>query len=96
MVDEATSLPDGTQLKVDETVLRTCGVASAMQHDECFGGVFRYTSKIVRTIHPEAILHESVYERLEAEAVLHYHEYRGYRPVNLSEHQKAKEYFTGR
>jgi len=97
MVEEAQSIPNG--LLVDPAYLRLFPDAEGPQHDECKIGIpfLRYWTlkwpRAERKIDPKAELHDSVYQRLAAEEVLHYDETGRYRPNMLHEHEKAGTYF---
>jgi uncharacterized protein (DUF2235 family) len=91
MVAAAQSVPGNLQL--DSSVLRTYPSALGMQHDETRSLAFRFAKKIDRKIHPEAIVHPTVYERFAATGVLHYDLERHYRPEGLRGHGKLSNHF---
>ena len=91
MVQEAQKIPDG--LIADKTVLQLYPSSDGMQHDETKSSVFRFAAKINRKIAHDAILHESVYERLRLPAVLEYNLMLPYRPESLRGHDRAKQYY---
>lgn len=90
MIEQAQEIPDG--LKVDERVLHLHPDPLGTQHDECRSWLFRRNT-IVRPIHPKAILHPSVYERLKCAAVLHFDNFKPYRPSALKPHERAGEHY---
>jgi hypothetical protein len=64
-------------------------------HDECMvgiGGIPLYYQRD-RDVLPGAILHSSVYERLEMDNVRNFTSYGAYRPAPLRNHEKAKRFF---
>jgi uncharacterized protein (DUF2235 family) len=91
MVEAAQALPGG--LKVDNTVLQLFPSPDGMQHDECRGLAFRFAKKLYRPIRTDGTLHESVYERFKLDAVQQYDLSAPYRPENLREHGKLKQYY---
>jgi uncharacterized protein (DUF2235 family) len=101
MVHAAENLPDentpnGNGIKVDRSFLQLRPDALGPQHDArepgWFGGRLKWT-KALREIDPDAILHPSVYDRFAADKVLHFYQMEPYRPENLSEHEKLKQYY---
>ena len=84
MVDAAQSVPDG--IEIDPAVLKLYPSATGMQHDEAKRGLFSLARKITRRIPPEAILHETVYERGRLAAVLNYDVAEAYCPQALTAH----------
>lgn len=80
-------------LKLDRSVLRVYPTAGGMQHDECKSSVFKYAGKIVRHPPPDAPLHPSVVDRLNAASVLHFDEEKPYRPEGLRNHDLAKDFY---
>lgn len=90
--------PDGFGIKVDERYLRLHPDPLGPQHDErepgWFGGRFRWPEGF-RDVQPEAALHSTVLERFAGnDGVQHYYERSPYRPPNLSEHSKVKNYYA--
>jgi uncharacterized protein (DUF2235 family) len=101
MIHAAENLPDaiapnGNGIKVDRSYLQLRSDARGPQHDErepgWLGGRLKWT-KALRRIDPDAILHQSVYDRFEAEKVQHFYEMKPYRPENLATHQKLRQYY---
>lgn len=93
MFEEAKGLPQ--PVLFNESFLHTFPDAKGMQHDERKASwVFRLSAPFVREINPEAVLHESVIERLEAPNVLQFDIREPYRPSGLAQHSIAKRYFT--
>jgi hypothetical protein len=86
MVEQALEVPDA--IHVDERVLNLHPDPLGMQHDECRSWLFR-RNMIERRINPKAMLHDSVYARLNALAVLHCDEFRNYNPMGLRGHSRA-------
>ncbi|WP_238121356.1 MULTISPECIES: DUF2235 domain-containing protein [unclassified Xanthobacter] len=95
MLDWATGIPNG--LLYDPTVLRLYPDPSGLQHDarrEGFGLItrwFRLTyGRGDRNLDVEAILHPTVYDRLDAATVGIYDHRAPYRPGALGEHKDSK------
>jgi hypothetical protein len=90
--------PDGNGIKIDKGFLMLTPDARGPQHDArepgFFGGRFKW-KKALRKVDPNAVLHPSVYERFTADRVQHFYEMKPYRPENLSEHEKLKQYYGG-
>jgi uncharacterized protein (DUF2235 family) len=84
MVAAAQAVPGG--IKIDPSVLRLYPSAAGMQHDEAKRGLFKYAGTIIRTIPPNAPLHETVYERAALATVLNYDLTEPYRPKGLETH----------
>jgi hypothetical protein len=102
MIHAAENLPDanassGNGIKVDRSYLQLRSDARGPQHDErgpgWFGGRLKWT-KALRRIDPDAILHQSVYDRFEADKVQQFYEMKPYRPENLATHQKLQQYYA--
>ena len=103
MVHAAENLPDDTTpngygIKIDKRFLHLNPDANGPQHDArepgFLWGLIKYT-KGLRPVNPDAVLHPSVYTRFEAASVPHFYEMKPYRPENLSEHEKLKQYYGG-
>jgi hypothetical protein len=101
MVHAAENLPDentanGNGIKVDRSFLKLTPDARGPQHDArepgYLGERFKW-AKALRKIDHDAILHPTVYERFAAQKVQHFYEMKAYRPENLSEHDKLKQYY---
>lgn len=95
MVDQATNprLGDDT-LFVDPTVLKLCGRADGIQHDETQSSIFRWTKKTLREPLPQAPLHPSVLERFETNEVQQYDILAPYRPEALRSHDRLAGYYA--
>jgi uncharacterized protein (DUF2235 family) len=97
MVDFITKeLPEEARLDVDPSFIRLYPSADGMMHDECMVGIGGTPARWYpadRDVPRDAILHPSVYERLELPSVRNYSSYGKYRPAPLRYHHKAKEYF---
>ena len=102
MVHAAENLPDGNTpnangIKVDRRFLKLYPDPCGPQHDATepgyFGGRVKWWTKALREIDPNAILHPSVYDRFAAEKVQHFYAIQPYRPQNLSNHEKLKQYY---
>jgi uncharacterized protein (DUF2235 family) len=91
MVEEAAK----AGLKIDSSVLHLYPDATGPQHDETRKGFFHLAPKWLRPIPSDAILDRSVFERLKAVEILNYDKMQPYRPENLRNHGKAKEFFGG-
>jgi hypothetical protein len=92
--DETT--PDGNGIKIDRGFLQLHPDACGPQHDArepgYFGGRFKW-AKALREVQLVAILHPSVYERFTAQKVEHFYQEKPYRPKNLSNQEKLKQYY---
>lgn len=89
-------LPVECRVFVDESVLDLHPSSDGMMHDECMvgiGGTPLHWYPADREVPAEAVLHETVYERLKMESVRNYTTYGKYRPAPLRNHAKAKQYF---
>lgn len=103
MVEELLAIPNPP--RIDERFVQTFPDPMGFQHDEVVASLelwprwwprwlrFGWTRKD-RSVHPEAVLHESVYERLSAAAVPQYDRRSVYRPAGLRNHKKAGTFFT--
>ncbi len=81
------------EIIINEDMLNRFPDPEGLQHDERklkFG--FEWRRKL-REIDPNAELHPSVYERLQAQAVPIVDEVKAYRPCVLRSHNKAKKYY---
>jgi len=101
MVHEAENLPDenrpnGNGIKIDRKYLQLRPDARGPQHDArepgWFGGRLKWPEAL-RKIDPDAILHQSVYDRFAADKVQHFYEMKAYRPENLATHERLKRYY---
>jgi uncharacterized protein (DUF2235 family) len=92
--DETTA--DGHGIKINPRLLKCSPDPTGLQHDArepgFIGGRIKW-SKGLREIDPKAVLHPSVYKRFEANKVQHFYEVKEYRPENLSNHTKLKQYY---
>jgi uncharacterized protein (DUF2235 family) len=101
MVHAAVNLPDattpnGSGIKVDRRFLQLHPDACGPQHDArepgYLGGRFKW-AKALREVQAVAILHPTVCERFAAVNVQHFYQEQPYRPENLSNHEKVKQYY---
>lgn len=79
-------LPVEAQISIDHRVLTLFPSPGGMMHDECMVG-------IGGDVPHDAILHPSVYERLQMPSVRNFVSYAPYRPAPLRNHDEAKKYF---
>lgn len=90
-------LPEGYRVYVDRDFLRYHPSSAGMMHDECMveidGTPLRWYSRD-RDVPPDAILHETVYERLKMKEVRNFTGYGPYRPAPLRNHEKAKQFYS--
>ena len=89
-------LPAEGRVYIDRSVLRCSPCSSGMMHDECMvgmGGTPLHWYPADRNVPTQAILHETVYERLGMKEVRNFLSYGPYRPAPLKNHEKAKKYF---
>ena len=101
MVHAAVNLPDdksldGNGIKVDRRFLCLTPDACGPHHDAREPGYlwgWIKWPKALRKIDHNAILHATVYERFAVAKVQHFYEMKPYRPENLSEHNKLKQYY---
>lgn len=103
MIDELERIPNPPQ--IDKRFVRTFIDPRGLQHDEVKASRELWPrwwpnwsrfgwSPTVRKVHPEAILHESVYDRLSASKVPQYDQHKPYRPAGLCNHQRCSTYFS--
>lgn len=90
MVDEAQKIPNG--VTIDRSALKLYPSPDGIQHDECRGWTFRFAKKHSRTIPNDGTLHPFVYERFTLSGVVQYDLAKPYRPENLREHKKLRDY----
>lgn len=99
MVAELKAIPDPP--KVSEHFVRTFPDPLGIQHDEVKASLELWPrwwprwarfgwSETVRSIKPDANLHESVYQRLSARHVAQFDQRGPYRPANLTSHVKSQ------
>jgi uncharacterized protein (DUF2235 family) len=97
MVDFIRSkLPEPARVQIDDRVLVLSPSADGMMHDECMVGMGGTPLKWFpadREVPHDAILHDSVYERLKMASVRNYTSYGKYRPAPLLHHDIAEQYF---
>ena len=89
MIDAA----EAKGLKIDRRWLSLSPCADGPQHDEARKWFFRLLENGYRPIEPQAVLHETVIERLKAEEIVDLDESKLYRPSNLKTHGKAKVFW---
>lgn len=91
-------IPDPNKVLIDSNCLKLYPSSDGMMHDECMVGIagtdLKWT-RAVRDVPPDAVLHNTVYERLERAEVRNFTSYGPYRPAALRHHDKAKAYYTG-
>ena len=83
-------------IEVDRSALRCSPSSAGMMHDECMVGMAGtplHWYPADRDVPPDAILHETVYERLKIREVRNFIGYGPYRPAPLRNHAKAKVYY---
>ena len=89
-------LPAEGRVAVDRAILNCFPSAAGMMHDECMVGIggtpLRWNPKD-RTVPINAVLHETVFERLRMDKVRNFTGFGPYRPASLQNHDKAKEFF---
>ena len=90
MLDAATSVG----LAHDQAWLSLFPDAAGPQHDERRTGVFKYSREFVRKVPPDAVLHQSVLDRLALTEVLQYNVLKPYRPDALRTHELAAHRFA--
>jgi uncharacterized protein (DUF2235 family) len=91
-------IPEEGRVEIDRRVLTLYPSCEGMLHDECMVGVGGSPLKWYpadRDVPPEAVLHPSVYQRLELDLVRNFTSYGPYRPAPLRNHSIAKKYYTG-
>lgn len=91
-------LPAEGRVYIDRSVLRCSPSSSGMMHDECMvalGGTPLRWYPADRNVPTQAVLHDTVYERLAMQEVRNFLGYGPYRPAPLRNHEKAKKYFEG-
>jgi hypothetical protein len=104
MVDELKAIPHPP--KIDERFVQTFADPLGLQHDEVKASLELWPrwwprwlrfgwAKQDRSVHPKAILHESVDERLRAPPVPQFDHRSPYRPISLRNHDECDTYFAG-
>jgi uncharacterized protein (DUF2235 family) len=89
-------LPAEARVHVDRSVLRCSPSSAGMMHDQCMVGMAGtplHWYPADRDVPTEAILHETVYERLKMKEVRNFIGYGPYRPAPLRNHAKAKVFY---
>jgi len=89
-------LPQEGQVKVNRDRFHCFPSSAGMMHDECkvgIGGTPLHWYSKDRDIPIDAVLHDSVYERLELASVRTFTGHEKYRPLPLRNHARAKMYF---
>lgn len=85
------------EICINEDLLVTSPDPLSIQHEETymfeFGPIKWRWAKEPRVVNPDFPLHQSVIDRLQADAVSHVGEMRRYRPDQLKNHLDAKDYF---
>jgi uncharacterized protein (DUF2235 family) len=98
MVDFITNkIPEPNRVFVNSDCLRLYPASDGMMHDECMvgiGGTDLKWKRAVRDVPHDAVLHQTVYERLAMPEVRNFTSYGPYRPAALRNHDKAKAYYT--
>jgi Uncharacterized alpha/beta hydrolase domain (DUF2235) len=98
MVDFITNkIPEPNKVLIDPDCLRLYPSSDGMMHDECMvgiGGTDLKWTRDVRDVPHDAVLHDTVYERLEMKEVRNFTSFGPYRPAALRNHDKAKDYYT--
>lgn len=103
MIDELQSIPEPPQ--VDPRFVQTFPDPRGPQHDEVRASIELWPrwwphwarfgwAEESRSVHPEAVLHESVYSRLAAISVPQYDRRAPYRPEGLRRHANASVHFS--
>ncbi|TRC89699.1 DUF2235 domain-containing protein [Mesorhizobium sp. WSM4310] len=91
-----TEIPAEAHVEIDHRVLALYPSCEGMMHDECMVGVGGLPVKWYpadRNVPADAVLHATVYQRLELEAVRNFSTYGPYRPAPLRNHSIAGKYF---
>ncbi|MGA9947474.1 MAG: hypothetical protein WBQ24_04440 [Xanthobacteraceae bacterium] len=97
MIDFITDkIPKAHRILSNPDLLRLYPSSDGMMHDECMVGIagtdFKW-KRAVRDVPHDAVLHDTVYERLEMPEVRNFTSYSPYRPAALRNHDKAKAYY---
>lgn len=90
-------IPEAWRVLADANLLKLYPSCDGMMHDECMvgvGGTRLHWDRAVRVVPDTALLHKSVYERLELPSVRNFSSYGPYRPAALMEHQIARKYYS--
>ena len=89
-------IPVEARVLINHEVLKLFPCSDGIMHDECMIGIGGTPLKWYptdRDVPHDAILHSSVYERLEMTEVRNFVSTGQYRPATLRNHDKAKQYF---
>lgn len=89
-------IPEDGRVQIDHRVLTLFPSADGMMHDECMvgiGGTPLRWYPADRDVPHNAVLHPTVYDRLQMPSVRNFTSYGKYRPATLRNHDKAKQYF---
>lgn len=89
-------LPAQARIQIDHAVLRYSPSSAGMMHDECMVGIGGSPLRWYpadRNVPTQAVLHHTVYERLQMPQVRNFTSYGPYRPAPLRNHEQAKKYF---
>jgi uncharacterized protein (DUF2235 family) len=89
-------IPEEGRVQIDHRVLALFPSSDGMMHDECMVGVAGTPLKWYpadRDVPHDAVLHPTVFERLQMQAVRNFTSYGAYRPAPLRNHDEAKHYF---
>ena len=93
----AKELPAEGRLQINEEFLQLFPSCDGVLHDECkrgVGGTRLHWNTADRNVPHDAILHETVYQRLALPSVRNYDGYGKYRPEPLRNHDRAKAFFA--
>lgn len=98
MVDFVTKeLPPEVRVLVDDFYLRLSPSADGIMHDECKSGIGGHKrlkwAEERRLVPRDAVLHRTVYDRLELKRARSYDGYTRYRPEPLRTHNEAGKFF---
>lgn len=89
-------IPADGRIQIDHSVMTLYQSSAGMMHAECMvgvGGSPLHWYPGDRDVPPDAILHHTVYERLEMKSVRNYTTYGKYLPAPLRNHHIAQKYF---
>jgi len=89
-------LPPEARIHVDREVLHCSPSSAGMMHDECMVGIDGtplHWYPADRNVPTQAVLHDTVYERLKMKEVRNFLGYGPYRPASLRNHDKAKVFY---
>jgi uncharacterized protein (DUF2235 family) len=89
-------LPAEARIQINRAILHCSPSSGGMMHDECMvgiGGSPLHWYPEDRNVPTQAVLHDTVYERLQMSAVRNFISYGPYRPAPLRNHERARKYF---